>query len=150
MLNTGQAGPDPPLWPVTLASPHCIPLQQSLLGRGHRLLAPRHNLPPDWKQNCFSSKNPASSACFWRFSQPNWPCKKRPAPRVLKRPGARRLPGQDRAGSEQAAVFTRSNGSPLAGPTQPFHTLQQNYQKNTCTALKIYCRIFILYFQMRG
>ena len=37
----------------------------------------------------FSSKNRVSSACFWRFSQPNWTHKKRPAPltapRVLKR-----------------------------------------------------------------
>ena len=72
----------------------------------------------------FSSKNRVSSACFWRFSQPNWTHKKRPAPltapRVLKRAPGHSVPVRscELSALHTERVFVVSNESPLAQLSQ--------------------------------
>ena len=72
----------------------------------------------------FSSKNRVSSACFWRFSQPNWTHKKRPAPltapRVLKRAPGHWGPVRscELSALHTESVFVVSNESPLAQLSQ--------------------------------
>ena len=110
------------------------------------------------------TKNPLTSACFWRFSQPNWPHKK-PARQQRSSRGSRapcppRQPSCGRAVSglrvpgpgspepgprtrhrtkAQPTVFTVSNESPLAPKLTTLSLLTMKWEKLGPGCLKNWC-----------